>query len=83
MSSLQSARDRTLTRCPTGSVWEYDSASDEYYLHLYLSKQPDLNWENPEVRQAVWDLMMFWVTRGCDGFRVRLSILLRYFFFPR
>ncbi|KAJ7910140.1 glycoside hydrolase family 13 protein [Mycena leptocephala] len=53
-----------------GSVWEYDSNTNEYYLHLYLSKQPDLNWENPEVRQAVWDLMTFWVDRGCDGFRM-------------
>ncbi|KAJ6548649.1 glycoside hydrolase family 13 protein [Mycena capillaripes] len=53
-----------------GSVWEYDSNTDEYYLHLYLSKQPDLNWENPEVRQAVWDLMTFWIDRGCDGFRM-------------
>ncbi|KAJ6539974.1 glycoside hydrolase family 13 protein [Mycena vulgaris] len=53
-----------------GSVWEYDSATDEYYLHLYHAKQPDLNWENPEVRQAVWDLMKFWIDRGCDGFRM-------------
>ncbi|KAJ7150134.1 glycoside hydrolase family 13 protein [Mycena crocata] len=53
-----------------GSVWEYDSTTDEYYLHLYLSKQPDLNWENAEVRQAVWDLMTFWIDRGCDGFRM-------------
>ncbi|KAJ7034466.1 glycoside hydrolase family 13 protein [Mycena alexandri] len=53
-----------------GSAWDYDSTTDEYYLHLYLSKQPDLNWENPEVRQAVWDLMSFWINRGCDGFRM-------------
>ncbi|KAJ6530664.1 glycoside hydrolase family 13 protein, partial [Mycena capillaripes] len=53
-----------------GSVWEHDSTTDEYYLHLFLSKQPDLNWENPEVRQAVWDLMTFWIDRGCDGFRM-------------
>jgi alpha-glucosidase len=59
-----------------GSVWEYDSNTNEYYLHLFLSKQPDLNWENPEVRQAVWDLMTFWVDRGCDGFRVRLELCL-------
>jgi glycosidase len=54
----------------SGSAWDYDSTTDEYYLHLYHSKQPDLNWENPEVRQAVWDLMGFWIDRGCDGFRV-------------
>lgn len=56
----------------TGSAWEYDEPSDEYYLHLYVTKQPDLNWENPEVREAVWDVMNFWINRGCDGFRVRM-----------
>ena len=53
-----------------GSAWDYDEKTDEYYLHLYVSKQPDLNWDNPDVRQAVWDLMRFWIERGCDGFRV-------------
>ncbi|KAJ7865035.1 glycoside hydrolase family 13 protein [Mycena olivaceomarginata] len=53
-----------------GSAWEYSAATDEYYLHLYLSKQPDLNWDNLAVREAVWDLMKFWVDRGCDGFRM-------------
>ncbi|KAJ7197783.1 glycoside hydrolase family 13 protein [Mycena pura] len=53
-----------------GSIWEYDEASDEYYMHLFLSKQPDLNWDNPAVRLAVWDLMEFWIARGCDGFRM-------------
>ncbi|KAJ6513701.1 glycoside hydrolase family 13 protein [Mycena vitilis] len=53
-----------------GSAWEYDKTTDEYYLHLYLAKQPDLNWENPKVRQAVWDLMTFWIDRGCDGYRM-------------
>ncbi|KAF7334998.1 Glycoside hydrolase family 13 protein [Mycena venus] len=52
------------------SAWEYSAATDEYYLHLYLPKQPDLNWDNPAVREAVWDLMKFWVDRGCDGFRM-------------
>jgi oligo-1,6-glucosidase len=46
--------------------------TDEYYLHLYLSKQPDLNWDNPDVREAVWSMMSFWIDRGCDGFRVCL-----------
>ncbi|KAJ7348244.1 glycoside hydrolase family 13 protein [Mycena albidolilacea] len=59
-----------------GSVWEYDTTTDEYYLHLFHTKQPDLNWENPEVRQAVWDLMLFWVKRGCDGFRMDVINLL-------
>lgn len=53
-----------------GSAWTYDDASGEYYLHLYLDKQPDLNWDNPEVREAVWSLMKFWTERGCDGFRM-------------
>lgn len=57
-----------------GSAWQYDEASDEYYLHLYLDKQPDLNWDNPEVRDAVHDLMHFWLKRGCDGFRVRVLL---------
>ena len=56
-------------------MWDYDDKTDEYYLHLYVSKQPDLNWDNPDVRQAVWDLMHFWIDRGCDGFRVHFSQL--------
>ena len=44
----------------------------EYYLHLYATQQPDLNWENPAVRAAAYDVMRFWVERGCDGFRVSL-----------
>ncbi|KAG2367105.1 glycoside hydrolase family 13 protein [Suillus spraguei] len=53
-----------------GSAWERDPATGEYYLHLFMSKQPDLNWDNPIVRSAVWDVMRFWVRRGCDGFRM-------------
>ncbi|KAJ7054226.1 glycoside hydrolase family 13 protein [Mycena amicta] len=53
-----------------GSAWEYDEPSNEYYLHLFLAKQPDLNWDNPDVRLAVWDLMRFWIQRGCFGFRM-------------
>ncbi|KAL1659597.1 glycoside hydrolase family 13 protein [Schizophyllum commune] len=53
-----------------GSAWEYDEKSNECYLHLYVTKQPDLNWDNPEVREAVWDVMRFWIDRGCDGFRM-------------
>jgi oligo-1,6-glucosidase len=54
----------------SGSVWQYDDASGEYYLHLFSPKQPDLNWENPEVRQAVYAMMRWWVDRGVDGFRM-------------
>ncbi|KAF8953558.1 glycoside hydrolase family 13 protein [Flammula alnicola] len=53
-----------------GPAWDFDEATQEYYLHLYVAKQPDLNWENPEVREAAWDVMRFWIDRGCDGFRM-------------
>ncbi|KAK9370399.1 glycoside hydrolase superfamily [Lipomyces kononenkoae] len=53
-----------------GSAWEYDANSDEYYLHLFAKEQPDLNWENPKVREAVHDIMRFWLDRGVDGFRM-------------
>ena len=59
-----------------GSAWEFDPGTEEYYLHLYVRKQPDLNWENPVVRAAVWDAMRFWIGRGCDGFRVSVSVRL-------
>lgn len=54
----------------SGSTWELDPASDEYYLHLFSRRQPDLNWENPEVRQAVYAMMRWWLDRGVDGFRM-------------
>jgi oligo-1,6-glucosidase len=54
----------------SGSTWEYDEASGEYYLHLFDRRQPDLNWENPEVRQAVHAMMRWWLDRGVDGFRM-------------
>jgi oligo-1,6-glucosidase len=54
----------------SGSAWEYDEASGEYYLHLFSRKQPDLNWENPEVRQAIYAMMRWWLDRGVDGFRM-------------
>jgi len=53
-----------------GSTWQWDEASGEYYLHLFSPKQPDLNWENPEVRQAVYRMMNWWLDRGVDGFRM-------------
>ncbi|KAI0908109.1 glycoside hydrolase family 13 protein [Ustulina deusta] len=52
------------------SAWTYDSVTDEYYLSIFTSGQPDLNWENPEVRAAVWDVMHFWFKRGAAGFRL-------------
>ena len=54
----------------SGSAWQFDERSGEYYLHLFSRKQPDLNWESPEVRQAVYDMMNWWVDRGVDGFRM-------------
>jgi len=53
-----------------GSVWEWNAPTGEYYLHLFSRKQPDLNWENPQVRQEVYDLMRFWLDKGVDGFRM-------------
>jgi oligo-1,6-glucosidase len=53
-----------------GSAWTYDDASGQWYLHLFHAKQPDLNWENPDVRAAVKDVMRFWLDRGVDGFRM-------------
>ena len=53
-----------------GPTWEYDPASGQYYLHLFARQQPDLNWENPAVRDAVYDMMNWWLSRGVDGFRV-------------
>ncbi|MGZ4501431.1 MAG: glycoside hydrolase family 13 protein [Nocardioidaceae bacterium] len=54
----------------SGSVWARDDATGEHYLHLFSPKQPDLNWENPEVRQAVYAMMRWWLDRGVDGFRM-------------
>ncbi|MGY1808290.1 alpha-glucosidase [Blastococcus sp. SYSU D00669] len=54
----------------SGSVWELDEVSGEYYLHLFDRKQPDLNWENPQVRHAVYAMMRWWLDRGVDGFRM-------------
>jgi oligo-1,6-glucosidase len=54
----------------SGPAWELDAATGEYYLHLFSRKQPDLNWENPEVRQAVYQTMRWWLDRGIDGFRM-------------
>jgi alpha-glucosidase len=53
-----------------GSSWELDTTTNQYYLHSFMSSQPDLNWENPAVRQAIQDVMRFWFNKGVDGFRV-------------
>ena len=54
----------------SGSAWEFDEASGEYYLHLFSRKQPDLNWENPDLRREVHTIMRWWLDRGVDGFRM-------------
>jgi len=54
----------------SGPAWQLDPATGEYYLHLFSRKQPDLNWENPEVRSAVYAMMRWWLDRGVDGFRM-------------
>jgi oligo-1,6-glucosidase len=54
----------------SGSAWELDEATGEHYLHLFSRKQPDLNWENPEVRAAIHSMMRWWLDRGVDGFRM-------------
>ena len=54
----------------SGSAWEFDEASGQYFLHLFSRKQPDLNWENEKVRQEVYDMMNFWIEKGVGGFRM-------------
>ena len=54
----------------SGSAWEWDEITGQYYLHLFSKKQPDLNWENPKVRQEVYDFMNFWIEKGIGGFRM-------------
>ncbi|MFV8341774.1 glycoside hydrolase family 13 protein [Flavobacterium sp. XS2P39] len=51
-------------------AWKYDAQTDSYYLHYFSQKQPDLNWENPKVRNEVYDIMKFWLDKGIDGFRM-------------
>jgi alpha-glucosidase len=53
-----------------GSAWQYDEATGQYYYHAFLAQQPDLNWRNPQVRAAIYDVMRFWLRKGVDGFRV-------------
>ena len=53
-----------------GGAWEFDEPSGQYYFHAFLVEQPDLNWRNPEVQQAMYDVLRFWLQRGVDGFRI-------------
>lgn len=54
----------------SGSAWEFDETTKQFYLHLFAVKQPDLNWDNPKVRKEVYELMRFWLDKGVDGFRM-------------
>jgi alpha-glucosidase len=60
-----------------GSAWEFDPQTGQYYLHSFLKQQPDVNWRNPELRQALLDVFRFWLERGVDGFR--LDVFNAYF----
>lgn len=65
------------------SAWEYDEKTGQYYLHLFSKKQPDLNWENPVVRNEIWDMMKFWMDKGVDGWRLDvISSISKYTDFP-
>ncbi|MDU1847914.1 MAG: alpha-glucosidase [Niallia nealsonii] len=54
----------------SGSAWEYDEVSGQYFLHLFSKRQPDLNWENEKVREEVWNMMNYWLEKGIGGFRM-------------
>ncbi|HZG61579.1 MAG TPA: alpha-glucosidase [Anoxybacillus sp.] len=60
----------------SGSAWQYDETTGEYYLHLFSKKQPDLNWKNPNVRKEIFKMMTWWLDRGIDGFRMDVINLL-------
>ena len=62
--------------CFSGPAWKYDEKTDMYYLHLFSRKQPDLNWDNPKVRQEVFDMMNWWLDKGVDGFRMDVISLI-------
>src|SRR5690606_1697819 len=53
-----------------GSVWEFDEKTGQYYFHTFSKNQPDLNWENPEVRKALEEMVTWWIRKGIDGFRI-------------
>ena len=62
--------------CFSGSAWKYDEQTDMYFLHLFSKKQPDLNWDNPKVRDHVFDMMNWWCEKGIDGFRMDVISLI-------
>jgi oligo-1,6-glucosidase len=60
----------------SGNAWNYNEKTQSHYLHLFSKKQPDLNWENPKVRQEIYDIMHFWFKKGIDGFRMDVVSLI-------
>ena len=62
--------------CFSGSAWKYDPQTDMYFLHLFSKKQPDLNWDNPKVRDQVFEMMNWWCEKGIDGFRMDVISLI-------
>ncbi|WP_293716148.1 alpha-glucosidase [uncultured Parabacteroides sp.] len=66
-----------------GTAWAYNKQTDSYYLHYFSRKQPDLNWENPDVRREIFDIMKFWFDKGIDGFRMdSISLIAKDVSFP-
>lgn len=66
-----------------GSAWEIDHQTQEYYLHLFSKKQPDLNWENPKMRKEMYNIIEFWLNKGVDGFRMDvISVISKELNFP-
>ena len=59
-------------QCFGGPAWTYDIITGEYYLHTFTPKQPDLNWENPIVREEIYKIMRWWLDKGVDGFRLNV-----------
>lgn len=67
----------------SGSAWQYDEATGQYYLHYFSKRQPDVNWENDQLRNEVWDLMNFWMEKGVDGWRLDvISSISKYQDYP-
>jgi oligo-1,6-glucosidase len=67
----------------SGSAWQYDEQTEQYYLHYFSKRQPDLNWENESLREEVWDLMNFWMEKGVDGWRLDvISSISKYQDYP-
>lgn len=64
------------TSCFLGSAWQYDKESNQYYLHLFSKKQPDLNWDNPTLRNTIQNMMRTWLDMGIDGFRMDVITLI-------